>query len=340
MSTIKIRLVIALMTFFTLADRASAVVVYTIKDLGILDGGSSRGQAVNSLGQATGYIDYPGGNTSAFFYNGVTTALIQTQPNSVGIGFGINDNGDVVGVTATRSFLYSGGTSQPIGGPGFTANDINNAGQIVGADFIDSFSRAVVFSGNTETVIGPAGQHSVASAISDTGIVAGYRYTQNSPQLTEAFVYKDGVTTFLGTMAGNSSVATGVNSLGHVVGYTTGPNNFRQGFFYDGQAIHPLGGFLYGINDDDRIVGGGSLYVAGVAYSLNTLIAPGSGWTNLDPEAISNAGYITGTGRFHGVEHAFLLTPVPEPATIILATAGFAGITCIGLRRRSRRRTV
>jgi probable HAF family extracellular repeat protein len=337
MNTIKIRLVIALMTFFTLADRASAVVVYTIKDLGILDGGSSRGQAVNSLGQVTGYIDYPGGNTSAFFYNGFTTALIQPQPNSVGIGFGINDNGDVVGVTATNSFLYSGGVSQPIGGRSFTANDINNAGQIVGSDVIGSFSRAVVLSGNTETVIGPAGQHTIATAISETGIIAGYRYTQPN-SLTEAFVYKDGVMTFLGTMAGNSSIATGVNSLGHVVGYTTGPNNFRQGFFYDGQAIHPLGGFLYGINDNDRIVGGGSLYVGGVAYTLSTLIAPGSSWFGLDAQAISNTGYITGTGRFNGAEHAFLLTPVPEPASFVLAMAGFAGIICIGLRRRSRPR--
>lgn len=334
MNTIKFRLVIALMTFFTLADRASAVVLYTIKDLGILDGGSSRGQAVNSLGQATGYIDYPGGNTSAFFYDGGTTTLIQPQPNSVGIGYGINDNGDVVGITAQNSFLYSGGVSQAIGGPGFTANDINNSGQIAGSDIIGSFSRAVVWSGNSETVIGPAGQHSIATAISETGIVAGYRYTQPFT-LSEAFVYKDGVMTFLGTMGGNSSVATGVNSLGHVVGYATGPNNFRQGFFYDGQEIHLLGGFLYGINDNDRIVGGGSLYVGGVAYTLTSLIAPGSGWFNLDAEAISNTGYITGNGRFNGVQHAFLLTPVPEPATIVLAVAGLVGVVCAGLRRRN-----
>jgi uncharacterized membrane protein len=337
MNTIKIRLVIALMTFFTLADRASAVVVYTITDIGILDGGSSTGQAVNSLGQATGYIDYPGNDTSAFFYNGNTTTLIQPQPNPLGMGYGINDNGDVVGITGTNSFLYSGGVSQPIGGPGFTAYDINNSGQVAGYDFVGSFSRAVVLSGNTETVIGPAGQYSVASSISDTGFVAGYRYTQPFT-LSEAFVYKDGVTTFLGTMGGNTSIATGVNSYGHVVGYATGPNSFQRGFFYDGQNTYLFPGRIYGINDDDRLVGGTSLYVGGITYNLNTLIAPGSGWVIDNALAISDAGHITGQGRLNGVQHAFLLTPVPEPATCTLALAGLAGIICVGLRRRSRPR--
>lgn len=45
---------------------------------------------------------------------------------------------------------------------------------------------------------------------------------------------------------------------------------------------------------------------------LNTLIDPLSGWDLHLGMGINDAGQITGTGVLGGVDHAFLLTPVPE----------------------------
>jgi hypothetical protein len=45
-----------------------------------------------------------------------------------------------------------------------------------------------------------------------------------------------------------------------------------------------------------------------------------SGWTILTAEDVNSAGQIIGVGQLNGVSHAVILNPVPEPATIMLAT--------------------
>lgn len=59
---------------------------------------------------------------------------------------------------------------------------------------------------------------------------------------------------------------------------------------------------------------------------LNTLIDPASGWTLFDARDINDAGQIVGTGTISGTQHAFLLTPVPEPETYAMLLAGLAVI--------------
>ena len=47
----------------------------------------------------------------------------------------------------------------------------------------------------------------------------------------------------------------------------------------------------------------------------------------LKAEEISHNGdYIVGYGTILGVQHAFLLAATPEPSTLLLATAGLAGL--------------
>jgi len=67
-------------------------------------------------------------------------------------------------------------------------------------------------------------------------------------------------------------------------------------------------------------------------FHLNNLISPDSGWTLKDATAINDNGQIVGYGDDgSGQARAFLLTPVPEPATLLLLALG--GLAVIRRRR-------
>lgn len=72
---------------------------------------------------------------------------------------------------------------------------------------------------------------------------------------------------------------------------------------------------------------------------LNTLLAPGQGvgYVLGDASSINDQGQIAGTAYFgnNNEIHAYLLTPVPEPATCVVAAMGVAGL----LVRRKRKTT-
>ncbi len=59
-----------------------------------------------------------------------------------------------------------------------------------------------------------------------------------------------------------------------------------------------------------------------------------AGWDFLGgAAAINEKGQIVGFGQRGGVDHGFLLTPIPEPETWMLL---LLGLTAIGLLRRSK----
>jgi probable HAF family extracellular repeat protein len=68
---------------------------------------------------------------------------------------------------------------------------------------------------------------------------------------------------------------------------------------------------------------------------LNSLIDSASGWTLENAEAINNSGEIVGYGSNtnSGCE-AFLLTPVPEPTSLVLIGAAAFSLFRFVLRRR------
>lgn len=79
---------------------------------------------------------------------------------------------------------------------------------------------------------------------------------------------------------------------------------------------------------------------AGMAFDNGESVAPpdislidnGAGWTLLT--AVSNDGQIAGVGIFNGLEHVYLLQPVPEPSSLLLLVIGGFSVICLSRPRQ------
>jgi probable HAF family extracellular repeat protein len=174
-----------------------------------------------------------------------------------------------------------------------------------------SADRAFLYTaGSGMTDLGTlGGASSRANGINDAGQIVGgsIKYVNEFPR-TNAFIYAPGTgMTGLGTLGGSTSEAYGINNLGQVVGYSTLTNSHFHAFLYSGGAME----------------------------DLNSLIDPASGWALSIATAINDVGQIVGTGlNGSGQSEAFLLSPVPEPATLSLLA--FGGL--LAIRRHCARR--
>ena len=125
----------------------------------------------------------------------------------------------------------------------------------------------------------------------------------------------------LGTLNNGGSYPTAINSHGDVVGYSPFDTNSEPYVREDA--------FLY--------------TAAGGMVDLNSLIGADSNWHLEFAMGINDAGQITGTGihylpNFGATTAAFILTPVPEPESVVLAGCALAGlfVWAFCYRRRSR----
>jgi probable HAF family extracellular repeat protein len=158
----------------------------------------------------------------------------------------------------------------------------------------------------------------------------------------------------LGTLGGHSSAALAINDHGQVVGTADiAGQNINHAFLYENGHMIDLG-TLYGsfsyaiaINASTQILGDSAakgnlfpygervpfLYQNGSMVPLNDLIDPRSGWFLNSANAINDRGWIVGAGTNPlGENHAFLLTPVPEPNAL-----GFLFVlTLVGRRLKLR----
>ncbi|MHB1459401.1 MAG: PEP-CTERM sorting domain-containing protein [Armatimonadota bacterium] len=304
---------------------------YTITDLGYGDP-----YAINNAGLIVG--------TDADYY----------VPGGKGVMYGINDNGQSVGWLSmgvvdqraiSNAHLWdSSGVHNlaPFPYPSY-ARDINDSGVIVGFGYPYDWGNfyPIVWDVNGMRVLTEVGTTGVANAINNSGQIAG---TGNGG--TSAWILDQNGIRFLPKPPEMWAVqAYAISENGYVAGLTrfVDPNRgtMDRACYWDADGWHDIGwldglyqnSFATGINSSMQIVGSSGstatsqshafLWQESMLYDLNTLIDPTSGWELLEARAINHRGQIAVKGwNGQGAPHALLLTPVPEPSSVLGVVAG------------------
>jgi probable HAF family extracellular repeat protein len=167
-------------------------------DLGALTGGDySQAFNINDKGQIVGASETTGPGcdpvpfnacTHAFLWEEGTMTPLRPLGGPFSYAYGINNRGQVAGLSTTASGEYHAVTWTPEG-------QITDLGMLPG----DNFGRA--------------------NAINDRGQIVGW----SSGETTRAFVWEKGVMSDLGTLNGSYSAAVDINKHGLIVG--TGDDN-------------------------------------------------------------------------------------------------------------------
>lgn len=213
--------------------------VNSMRDLGNLGGNSTVAQDINASGTVVGYGLDAAGKYQAFIcqWDGdefVMTAL-PTLGGNQGYAYGINESGKVVGTAQVASGAWHAFVWDLEGG-------IRDIG--------------VLGSGNQCT----------ARDINDLDEVVGESNTGNGAE-ARAFLWtsSSGIQA-LGTLGGESSVATGINHDGYIVGTAQTASGEWHGYVWDGSQMDDLNdllppdsgwivGNVYGINRSGDIIG-------------------------------------------------------------------------------------
>ena len=314
---------VVLLVAITFLTGAVSAEEFILTELGTLGGNASRAYGVSPSGQVVGWASITDDeNKQAFVWSaGSMVGLPSLSDPPWDIARGINANGQVVGVSGPRyspSIVLWQDDSIQVLWPGTTsAYGINDDGQVVGKKGSDPGDPFLWEDGNLYNF---SGTHGGAYAINDCGQIVGYLGV-GDPSTDRIFLYSDGAIYDLGR-----GEAYGLNDVPNVqvVGYS---NPSGQAFLWQNGSMQYLGqGTAYGINDSGQVVGTNGrafLYTNGQMWDLNDLIDPGLNWTLIEAIAINDLGQIVGWGTNpYGQERGFLLTVIPEPATICLLAAG------------------
>lgn len=333
------------------AGLSEALPRYSVTDLGLYGSGQL---AVNDFGQVVG--NFAGGNS--LYSNGVTTRLNFNVT-------GINDSGQMSGTMKyegtywpgdDHACLYDGtrlvdvnrvsgnwNNIYPVHSEGIA---INNSGVVAAWQ---AYYNTYTYSKGVYTVLGDSAERGdVPIAINDKGWVLGESWggSQN-------WAYHDGAFQYLPLGRAN-----GLNNLGEIVGNAaeTGGNTQAAIYLAATNETKKLG-FLPGtdtsladaINDAGIVVGysyssstnKGTSFIYDSKAANPTLVnfndvvdSGGVAWDALGASAISNSGYMVGTGMLNGQTHAVLFTPLPVPEPNAMWAVGLSGLAFLGRKRK------
>ncbi len=291
-----------------------------------LSGRDIRLRSLNNRGQFVGDYRDSKGITRAFICQQSKLTYIPPLPQCQRMmAMAINDSGQVVGYGEyprspgeAVAYLCERGKTRALGPSGSVstyANDINNAGLIVG--YMGTIgARAVVWKdGLVRELPSPAGD-SFAYGVNERGDVLG-AYEFN------AAIWRNNLMTKLNTI--RHGEARSMNDEGLVAGWAEDGSRVGRAFLRraDGSItkLGVLSGFVHSkagdINRHGTVVGkcatkdGGRsaafLWTKGKMYDVNSLVGDTQGWLVEDAVAINDRGEILVTGSRQGRTAIFLL---------------------------------
>src|SRR5207253_275447 len=140
------------------------------------------------------------------------------------------------------------------------------------------------------------GSDSAAYGVNESGSIVGAAATSGNAA-TQAFLYRNGAMTSLGTLGGTNSVAMAINEVEEIAGSSSTSGN---------AATHAF------------------LFQSGTMIDLNTRLPDGSGWVLESATAINSSGDIAGVGTINGERHAYRLS---VPVALTLSPNGALSLT-------------
>ncbi len=348
-----------------LASGMASAQAYRLTDLGTLGGASSAATGINDFGQVVGYSATSGdAGSHATLWGGGAATDLGTLGGAGSRAYGINNAGQIVGVADGagdgRAALWNGASARQLaagpqelaGGAGGVAYAINNAGQIAGASVYGGATHATVWNGGVRADLGTTGgAFSEAYGINNRGQVSGIsNISMEDDKYNRTGVVWDAGS---GTAVNSLHAAYGINDSGTLTGLQSGL--YAPPAIWSAGTTTALGsidtyGIAYDVNNSGLAVGfllatdqpyHAMLWRGNQMVDLNTLYgAADAGFAYLSiASAVNEHGQIVGTGvTYDGTEHAFLLSPVPEPSAWWLLALGLSVV--LGLARRGRRRSV
>lgn len=338
---------------------AVAKVRYTIEELLPPPGALHlEASAINDGGQVVGLARFPKGVLQPIVWTGTMPASIPDGAGArSGLAHGINNRGDVAVTWWDDMHRYEVAIAEPAGVRPLrplrqhgisSVLALNDAGHAVGFSEDDSGrTHAVLWRSRAVVSLGIKGEGgTMARDIDLAGRIVGVRVSGGA---VRPFRWHHGLLSWLDPLhAGAYASAVAMNNSGLTVGDAAIPDGrYRAVVWPDAQPIdlgtlpqHQSSGAT-DVNDLGAVVGtsytlpdhgSAVLWQDGHAFDLNDLIAPASEWRLYHADAINNLGQVIGRGIRDGREAIYLLTPVPEPASVPLA------FSAIALILRSRRR--
>ena len=340
------------------ALRADAA-LYTVEDLGLLNGLAPTVTGVNASGHMSGYVTDDSGFPRAVRYTPETGWEYLSGVSSVfSQAMGINDSGQLVGShhngAAFRAFRWTPGTGPAFiaplpGGNATYGRAIDNAGNVVGQS-----TTAGAPAGFRAAPGLPAEALStllVACGINSAGQILGTGVTSTGHGHAMR-VEADGSVTDIVPFDGpaTNGEACALDAAGRVGGRAARGGAWRAFTFDSGSPVNvdtfaSSGSWTESVSGSVAVGwfistadGAPHAFVntAEGSSDLNALIAPGSGW-QLDQAFVVDAnGTILGIGRLNGAPRAFRLTRVkPSDTTAPVITALSASPSSIDLPNNS-----
>jgi probable HAF family extracellular repeat protein len=306
-----------------MAADSGSTLRYAVTDIGSLGGPETYPNDVDDTGWVTGFSWTAESAIHSYRWRAGEMVDLGSLSGGDSVAYGVNSLGQVVGVTAnaaqeTVGFIWTRGTMEELPflptGDVAVISDLNDRDQVVGySTFYDPDSatlqaHATIWQNRIPTRIGTlnGGTYSEARRITNDGQVMGFSDTAENPGVYQAFSWRNGAMTPIGTLGGAYSFPNAMNQRGQIVGQSETASGELHAFLWTNHRIIDLGTLggstseALALNDAGGVVGtsvtasGAThafLWYGGKMTDLGTL---GGSLTDSKAMAVNNRGQIVG----------------------------------------------